>query len=211
MAIYKEDIADVELTTGTIYRNFINKAIGKGDNMENRFGVRLFRNGSPVNLNQTTCEGFFMAPNGVNILISGSGKTGVEDNKAWVQLPQACYNVEGQLALAIKVIDSSVTGTVRIIDGVVDNTGTDSPVAPTASVPTYEEILSTYQLMLEALDSGLIIRQNSGITDLDDVLDSGYYFLDSTYDYDNLPTGIRPHTFGALYLKVYALNEYYVV
>ena len=210
MAIYKEDIVDVELTTGTIHRSFINKAIGKGDMMENRFGVRLFRDGEPVNLNQSACQGFFMAPDGQNILITGSGNVGIEGNLAWVQLPQACYNVEGQFTLAIKVLDTSVTGTMRIVDGVVENTGTSSPVTP-VTVPTYEEVLATYDLMLEALDSGLIIRQNSGITDLDDVLDSGYYFLDSTYDYENLPAGIRPHTFGALYLKVYALNEYYVV
>ena len=212
MAIYREDYVDIDLANnGSIFRSFANRAIGKGDIKENRFGVRLFRNGEPVNLNQTTCQGFFMAPDGQNILISGSGSTGVEDNLAWVQLPQACYNVEGQFTLAIKVLDSSVTGTMRIVDGMVDNTGTNSPVAPTSSVPTYSEILSTYDLMLEALDSGLILKQEAGISDLNDVTDSGYYFLDSTYDYDNLPAGIRPHTFGALYLKVYALNEYYVV
>ena len=58
--------------------------------------------------------------------------------------------MEGQFSLAIKVIDGGVTGTMRIIDGVVNNTGYDGAVAPTESVPTYQEILAVYDEMLEA-------------------------------------------------------------
>ena len=150
MAVYREDLADIELESGTLHRSFLNRAIGKGDNLANRFGVRLFRNGEPVNVSLASCQGIFMAPNGQNILISGSSLTGVSGNTAWVQLPQACYNVEGQFALAIKVIGDGVTGTMRIVDGTVDNTGTDGAVAPTGTVPTYQEVLAVYDQMLAA-------------------------------------------------------------
>lgn len=148
MAIYREDIVNIELQSGTLHRSFLNHAIGKGDNMENRFGVRLYRNGEPETLQLATCEGYFRAPNGQNILINGAGYTGVTGNTAWVQLPQACYNEEGQFTLSIKVVDNSVTGTMRIIDGVVNNTGVDSAVAPTGTVPTYQEVLSVYNQVL---------------------------------------------------------------
>lgn len=151
MAIYREDIVDIDLdSNGTLFRTFMNHAIGKGDKMENRFGVRLWRSGEPVDLSLASTQGFFMAPDGQNILISGSGRTETSGNVGWVQLPQACYNTEGQFTLAIKIIDDSVTGTMRIIDGVVDNTGVDSPVAPVGDVPTYQEILAVYEQMLEA-------------------------------------------------------------
>ena len=152
MALYREDIVDIDLIGGSIHRSFLMRSIGKADILGNRFGVRLFRNGQPENIGGGSCTGLFMAPNGQNILISGSGNTGVSGNVAWVQLPQACYNVEGQFALAIKISNGTVTGTMRIVDGMVENTGSDSPVAPTGTVPTYEEVLAVYDEMQDAVE-----------------------------------------------------------
>jgi len=152
---YREDLLKVEMQSGTIARSFINYAIGKSDNMENRFGVMLYRNGEPMNIDGASCEGFFMAPSGQNILITGASRTYAGGNVAWIQLPQACYNVEGQFALAIKVIGSGVTGTIRIIHGTVKNTGTDTPVAPTGTVPTYQEILAVYDQMVATISSAV--------------------------------------------------------
>lgn len=154
--LFKYDIVDFDLVNGNIYRSFLNYTIGKGDSKANRFGVRLLKNGVPVTLpsSGTTCEGFFMAPDGQNILIQGTDTTyvDVENSIALVQLPQACYNVEGQFSLAIKVINSEITETVRIVDGVVCNTGVDSPVAPTGSVPTYQEVLAAYEDAIAAVE-----------------------------------------------------------
>lgn len=145
MAIYRNDIIDIELETGTVFRSFLNHAIGKGDNMGNRYGMRLLRNGSPITLTDATCTGLFISPHGEHILISGTDYTGISGNTAWVQLPQACYNYEGQFVLSIKVTDPGVTETMRIIDGTVVNTGYDGAVAPVGSVPTYQEILNVYE------------------------------------------------------------------
>lgn len=150
MAIYREEIVDIDLESGSIYRSFCNRSIGKADIMANRFGIRVFRGSEPVNLGSAYCQGFFMAPNGENILLSGSGVTGIEGNVAWVQLSQACYNYEGQFALAIKVVDDSVTATMRIVDGVINNTGTDGSITPPPDAPTWEEIMAAYEAMLEA-------------------------------------------------------------
>ena len=156
MGIYHEDIVDIDLSrNGTICRSFMNKAIGEGDTMANRFGVRIFRNGEEENIESSQCQGFFMAPDGTNILISGSDYTSVDGNKAWVQLPQGCYANEGQFSLAIKLIGGGVTGTMRIVDGVVSNTGATGAVMPTSQVPTSAEIIAAYDQAIEVIDNSV--------------------------------------------------------
>ena len=134
------------MNRGGFHRSFLNHAIGKNDNIANRFGVELYREDEPVDLNEATCEAFFMSPAGEHIVIMGQAS----GNVAFVDLPQACYNYEGQFTLAIKVIGGGVTGTVRMIDGIIENTFVDGAVAPVASVPTYQEVLAVYDQMLEA-------------------------------------------------------------
>ena len=149
MAIYRNKIVDVELETGTVFRTFVNHALGKGDSMGNRYGMRLLRNGQAVTLTNASVTGLFCNSRGEHILISGASYTGIDGNVAWVQLPQACYNYEGQFTLSIKVTDPDVTETMLIIDGTVVDTGSDNPIAPTGSVPTYEDIIDIYNEMVE--------------------------------------------------------------
>ena len=148
MAIYKRDIVDINLETGNIHRSFLNHSIGYLDNAADHFGVRTFRNGTPVDLTGVSVQGIFMPPTGSPIAIT-SGNI-VSGNVAEVVLPQACYNYEGQFTLSIKLVGGGVTGTMRIVDGIVDNTHASGTVAPTSAVPTYQEILSTYDDMVAA-------------------------------------------------------------
>jgi hypothetical protein len=55
------------------------------------------------------------------------------------------------------LVGGGITGTMRIIDGVVDNTNTGSAVAPTGTVPTYQEVLAAYDEM-----SAMIEEWNGG-------------------------------------------------
>ena len=146
MSLYQQDILKMDLNRAGFHRSFLDHNIGKNDNIANRIGVELYRNGEAVDLNEATCEGFFLSPAGEHIVIVGQAS----GNKAFVDLPQACYNYEGQFTLAIKVIGGGVTGTVRMVDGQIVNTFTDGAVAPVASVPTYQEVLAVYDQMLEA-------------------------------------------------------------
>ena len=156
MAIYREDFVDIELTKGTIHRSFCNRAIGEGDQLANRFGVRLLRNGEPEPISGS-CAGYFIRPDGDTVVITGE----VEGNTAYVDLPQACYTYEGQFAMAIKVTSGDATGTMRIIDGVVANTTTDTLVDPGTIIPSIEELLdeieaavATIPLDYSALSNG---------------------------------------------------------
>ena len=150
MAIYKSDIVDINLETGNIHRSFLNHTIGHKDDDADRFGVRAFRDGVAQDLSGCSCQAIFMAPDGTNIALTSYGT--VDGNVAYVTLPEACYNTEGQFCLAIKLVNSGdgVTSTVRIIDGVVSRTGATGAVAPTESVPDYQEILDAYDAMLAA-------------------------------------------------------------
>lgn len=147
MAIYKEDIVDIELESGVIHRTFLHHSIGLGDAKANRFGVRLFRNGEPDNIGTATLTALFMAPNGQNQIINEtnfSGSTTIDGNVAYVTLPSACYANEGQFCLAIKLNKSGVTTTMRIIDGMVANTGVTGATVPATPVPTSDQILAAY-------------------------------------------------------------------
>ena len=151
MAINRMDIIDVELNSGTVNRSFLMRSIGKGDNNANSFGVRLFRNGDPENIGFGAVQGFFRNSHGENIALTSHGT--IEGNLAYVTLPQECYNYEGQFTLSIKIVspESANTVTMRIIDGIVDNTNTDGAVAPTDAIPTYQEILAVYDEFVDAL------------------------------------------------------------
>ena len=148
MALYKEDIVDIDLAKDRLHRSFLPHSIGTGDVAANRFGIRVFRNGEEVDLTGCSCYGYFRDPMGNNIALTSQGT--IDGNLAYITLPQACYNYDGQFTLAIKLIGGGVTGTMRIVDGVVDNTNTGGAVAPTSTVPTYSEIISQYDAMVAA-------------------------------------------------------------
>ena len=148
MAFYKQDIVDINLNTGNIHRSFLNHAIGYKNDDADRFGIRTFRDGVPQDLTGASCQAVFMAPNGSKIALTSYGT--VSGNVAYVTLPPACYDYEGQFCLAIQLVGGGVTGTMRIVDGMVVNTGASGTVAPTSSVPTYQEIIAQYDAMVAA-------------------------------------------------------------
>ena len=165
MAVYKRDIIDINLETGNIYRSWLKHSIGMKDQKADHFGVRVFRNGEAVSLTGVSVQGVFMPPQGSPIAIT-SGNI-VSGNVAEVVLPQACYNYDGQFTLAIKLVDASnsVTGTVRIVDGMVDNTHASGTVAPTSAVPTYQEVLSVYEQAITVIGKSVRFDTDQSLTD----------------------------------------------
>ena len=173
MAFYKQDIVDINLNTGNIFRSFLNHSIGFKNDDADRFGIRVFRDGEPVDLTGASCQAVFMNPNGTNIALTSYGT--VSGNVAYVTLPQACYDYEGQFTLSIQMVGGGVTGTMRIVDGMVVNTGASGAVAPTASVPTYQEILAVYADMQEDIADyeSVVADQDEKINSLKSALFNG--------------------------------------
>lgn len=148
MAIHKDSIVNVDLTSGTIHRSFLNHSIGMNDSDGDFFGVRVFKDGAPVDLTNVSVQGHFNPPVGAPIFLNAGNY--ISGNVATVRLPQACYNYEGPFSLAIKLVTVNETVTVRIVDGMVDNTYVEGSVAPTGTVPTYQEVLAEYDQMVAA-------------------------------------------------------------
>ena len=171
MALYKEDIVDIDLAKDRLHRSFLPHSIGTGDIAANRFGIRDFRNGEEESLTGCSCFGYFRDPMGNNIALTSHGT--IDGNLAYITLPQACYNYDGQFTLAIKLVGGGVTGTMRIVDGIVDNTNTGGAVAPTGTVPTYTEVLAVYDQMQEAVEDydETVTEQNTKIDNLKSAID----------------------------------------
>lgn len=149
MAIYKEDIVDIELETGTVFRSFMNKAIGEGDANVNRFGFRCLRNGVPVSLTGTAVVGHFMRADGNTVQLSGT----VDEETAYVTLSQSCYAVEGQFTLTIKLSGGGVTGTIRMVDGTVVNTTNGAVIDPGEVIPDLADYLAVVEDAEEAAET----------------------------------------------------------
>lgn len=150
MAIYREDIVDVELETGTVFRTFMNKSIGEGDVKGNRFGFRCFRNGEPVSLAGITVIGHFLRADGDTVQITGTVEGGYT---AFVSLPASCYAVEGQFTLVIKLAGGGVTGTIRMVDGTVVNTTNGAVIDPGNVIPDLDEYLAVIEAAEEAAET----------------------------------------------------------
>ena len=141
MANYREDIVNIELTGGNIHRSFLKKSIGEGDKKADRFGVRVFRNGEPVTLSGS-CSGLFVRADGGTIAVT---EAAVSENMAYVILPEACYAVEGVFTLTIKMTTANDITTLRIVDGMVSRTSTDTIVDPGTVLPSIEDLLEAIE------------------------------------------------------------------
>ena len=141
MAIYREDIIDIELESGTVHRSFMNKAIGEGDINGNRFGFRCLRNGEPVSLVGTAVLGHFIKADGNTVQLTGE----VDGDTAFVSLPETCYAVEGQFTLAIKLSGGGVTGTIRMVDGTVVSTTNGAVIDPGSVIPDLSDYLAVVE------------------------------------------------------------------
>ena len=188
-ALYHQDIIDIELNTGNMHRSFLRHSIGSGDAEANRFGVRVLRDGEPVDLTGASCQGYFRNSHGENIALTSHGT--VSGNVAYVTLPQACYNYEGVFCLSIKLVGGGVTGTMRIVDGMVNNTNTGGAVAPTGTVPTYQEVLAVYDEMVESVEAveKFEVAMNGHYEKKQDAISPNLY--------DKTDEGIKPGYYGS--------------
>lgn len=146
MAIYRQSIVDIDLECGTVFRSFVNNAIGEGDVNGNRFGFRCFRNGEPVDLTGNSVIGHFIRADGNTVELTGT----VNGNTAYVTLPATCYAITGAFTLAIKLAGGSVTGTIRMVDGTVVNTTNGSVIDPGSVIPDLSDYLAVVEAAEEA-------------------------------------------------------------
>lgn len=117
MSISNDNIVDISLEECSVHRTKLNKTIGIDDELVNKYGVRVFRRGYPVDLTGVTVQGLFCDSSGTVTTLTGT----VNDNEAYVTLTEDCYENEGAFVLTVKLIENNVISTVRVIDGTVLN------------------------------------------------------------------------------------------
>lgn len=161
MAIYKNDIIDIDLETGTVFRSFMNRSIGEGDIKGDRFGVRVLRNKTEVDLTGVSVSGFFIRADGTTVEITGSTYTFRTGNECGVILPASCYVVEGAFTLAIKLTVSGVTMTARIVDGTVVDTTMGNIIDPGSTIPS----LADYEVLVERAEEAASKLESFNITE----------------------------------------------
>lgn len=143
MAIYHEDIVDIELEAGTVHRSFAGKSIVSADKNANRYGVRLRRNRKPVNAGGATCIGYFIRHStGDTVIINGGVFSG---DTVFVTLPESCYVYDGNFTLIIKLYRETVTDTVRIVDGTVVSGMIGTPIDPGSAVPDLTSLMQVIE------------------------------------------------------------------
>ena len=151
MALYHADIADIDLDTGTVHRTFAQKTISEGDADANRYGIRLWRSGEPVTIDGGVCMGYFIRHgSGDTVTINGGEFSGQE---AWVDLPQSCYAQDGGFSLVIKLVNSTITGTMRIVDGTVVDSMIGAPIDPGSVVPDLSSLLTVIDRAEDAVEA----------------------------------------------------------
>ena len=136
----KINIVDIDIAQmgGMVHRSSMNRTLGEGDVAGDRIGVRILKNGEAVSLTGCNCSGFFMRPDGNTIVIEGT----IEGNKAYVNIPEACYAYTGNYTLSIKVTGTGFAGTMRIIDGTIVDTKTGSFIDPGSVIPDLSDWLA---------------------------------------------------------------------
>jgi len=131
------DVREVDLNKPLLRTN-TGVLLATGDTKANRFGAVVNRAGEAVDLTGCAVMGYFIRPNSETVVCEGAH----EGNTVYVDLPEACYTEEGTFSLAIKVSSTEATGTVRVIDGVVRLTQTDTLIDPGEVVPSLDELLA---------------------------------------------------------------------
>ena len=144
MAQFK-NIYKVELNKGTAPVIPL-RQIYYGDVEANRIGAIVLLNGEEVTLSGS-CSGTAILADGSTVAITGT----VDGSQAYVELPAACYSVEGQIEVYVKLTASGVTTTLIAAVGTVRLTETDTVIDPGTIIPSVAALIEDIDEAEEAL------------------------------------------------------------
>lgn len=144
MANIRENIVEVELEARQLHRSFASHMLGEGDVNAQIYGVRLFRNGEPENV-EGTVTGYFIRADDQTVVMEGEK----EGNVAKVTLAESCFAVPGNFMLAIKVTSGTMTNTLRIVDGTILETVKGDIIDPGNVI----QDLSDYEALAERIEA----------------------------------------------------------
>lgn len=121
------------------------KQIHLGDHKANRVGAIVTMDGVPYPLGGN-CAGTAILADGSTVPLTGT----VAGNQAYVELDNACYQVEGQINVFVAWVSGSLQTTLLAAVGTVRITETSTVIQPSTPVPDLAELMAQITAMQEA-------------------------------------------------------------
>lgn len=159
---YRSNICTVDIAK-PLDRCSAGIVLATGDCLANRFGAILYRDGVPVDTTGAAVTGYFIRPDGDTVVCEGVA----DGNAVYVDLPAACYTQDGTFSLAIKVSNTEITQTVRVVDGCIRLTQTDTLVDPGEVVPSVDKLLAIVA-DVEAAASPIVAETSGAVATIAD-------------------------------------------
>lgn len=132
---------------------YLDGVVFDADNKGNLVGVRVFSDGSPVNLSGS-CAGYCVLANGNSIPVIGT----VSGNTAYIILPDTAYSVPGPINIILKLTSGTTVTTLAAIVSTVYGVGT---VTTDPSQATIDAWTAQITATLEALEAGAVLYSES--------------------------------------------------
>ena len=137
--MYKVDLTDGAAPVVSL------KQIHLGDHKANRVGAIVTMDGVPYPLGGN-CAGTAILADGSTVPLTGT----VSGNQAYVELDNACYQVEGQINVFVAWVSGSLQTTLLAAVGTVRITETSTVIQPSTPVPDLAELMAQITAMQEA-------------------------------------------------------------
>ena len=136
---------DLDLNKSLVRKN-LGEVMASGDVDANRFGVRVKRNGVPVDLTGVTVYGYAILPNEETHKIKGSAS----GNEAFVDIKQECYLYDGAITVTIKILGDGFETALAIFDAINTRTETGTIVSENRVIYDVDTILTIIDRMEQA-------------------------------------------------------------
>jgi hypothetical protein len=124
------------------------------DSGGNLIGVRMYRNGFPVNLSGN-CAGYCILANGATVPVVGA----VSGNTAYIILPAAAYTVPGPINILIKLTDGTTVTTIAAVTSTVFSMG--DPTVADPSQATIDAWSAQISATLAAIQNSSVLYSQS--------------------------------------------------
>ena len=127
---------------------FLGGNVFNADNMGNKIGVRLYKDGEPQNITGGVV-GYCILATGISLPVSGSAS----GNSAWIELPEAAYAVPGNINIIIKNTNGATVTTLAAIASSVVGFGA---VVEDPSQQTIDAWTAQINATITALQNGAV-------------------------------------------------------
>ena len=119
--------------------------IHEGDHLANRCGAIVMMGKAPLALGGN-CSGTAILYDGSTVPLTGT----ISDNEAYVELDNACYQVEGPIIVHVKWVNVTLETTLISFYGTVEITETGVVIQPSTPIPDIARLLAAIDDMQEA-------------------------------------------------------------